>query len=75
MRTNSNTARQVIVTDDEEFDAYELLPPRVRHALAHAPFKTSAYSLRSKGWSEERMLQAIADKAKSLMRAHAGADQ
>lgn len=73
MRSNSNTPRQVIVTDDQEFDAYELLPPRVRHALAHAPFKTSAYSLRSKGWSEEQMLHAIEAKAKSLMREHAGA--
>lgn len=73
MRTNSNTPNQNFGDMVEEFDAYELLPPRVRHALAHAPFKTSAYSLRSKGWSEERMLQAIAAKAQALMREHAGA--
>jgi hypothetical protein len=73
MRTNSNTPNPNYGDMGEEFDAYELLPPRVRHALAHAPFKTSAYSLRSKGWSEERMLQAIEAKAAALMREHAGA--
>jgi hypothetical protein len=48
-----------------EFSAFDRLPMEVRQALANAPVKLCAYSLKQKRWDKQRMLEAIASKVQN----------
>jgi hypothetical protein len=50
---------------ETEFAAFDRLPKEVRQALANAPEKLCAYSLKQKRWPKERMLEAIAEKCQN----------
>jgi hypothetical protein len=62
MKSNSDGARLDYQT---EFSAYDRLPKDVRLALANAPMKLCAYSLKQKRWDKQRMLQEIESKIQS----------
>lgn len=64
MQTNSNSGG-VTLDDEIEFGAFDSLPKEVRQALANAPMKLCAYSLKQKRWPKAKMLEAIAEKAQN----------
>lgn len=64
MKPNSNSGG-VVLDYSTEFAAFDRLPKDVRQALANAPMKLSAYSLKQKRWNKQEMLEAIEAKVQN----------
>lgn len=62
MKSNSGG---VTLDYQTEFSAFDRLPKDVRQALANAPMKLSAYSLKQKRWNRQEMLDAIQTKVQN----------